>query len=75
MTFMHIVHSKHPEDYKLCTFKQVLIFIVAIFLFSDYHHGPRQKETFIYSFNHSINQSLTHSIIHSFIHRIYQKAS
>ena len=53
---MHIVHSKHPEDYKLCTFKQVLIFIVAIFLFSDYHHGPRQKETFIYSFNHSINQ-------------------
>ena len=68
---MHIVHSKHPEDYKLCTFKQVLIFIVAIFLFFRLLSWSKTKgniHLFIQSFNQSITHSLTQSFIHSFIH-------
>ena len=67
MTFMHIVHSKHPEDYKLCTFKQVLIFIVAIFLFFRLSSWSKTKGN-IHLFIQSFNQSITHSLNHSFIH-------
>ena len=65
MTFIHIVPSKHPEDYKLCTFKQVLIFIVVIFLCFRPLSQSKTKGN-IHSFNQSINQSLNHPFIHSF---------